>query len=74
MKWSANKFADTLRHVPGNADYNPAFRQLMHVSYKIAAEYANVFIHHLNVNSELIASQVTDNLYKRHIVPLFDLG
>jgi tagaturonate epimerase len=30
--------AGTLRHVPGDPDYNPSFRQLIHVGYKVAAE------------------------------------
>jgi len=72
-KWDAEKFANTLRHIPENPDYNPHFRQLMHVSYKIAAEYANVYIHHLNANKELVGKQVTENLYSRHIKMLFNL-
>ena len=73
MNWTGKKYADTLRHVPGNPDYNPHFRQLLHVAYKIAAEYSNVFIHHLRSNSELIGSQVTENLYDRHIRRLFGI-
>jgi hypothetical protein len=73
LNWSAEKFANTLRHVTGHPDYNPHFRQLMHVSYKIAAEYANVYIHHLNANKGLVGKQVTENLYSRHIAKLFNL-
>ena len=35
--WNSSKFAGSLRHVPGNPDYNPNMRQLIHVGYKLAA-------------------------------------
>jgi tagaturonate epimerase len=72
-KWDGVKFANSLRHISSHPDYNADFRQLMHVSYKIAAEYANVYIHYLNANKELVGKQVTDNLYSRHIAKLFNL-
>jgi tagaturonate epimerase len=71
--WSGEKMANTLRHIPGHPDYNPNFRQLIHVSYKIAAEYANVYIHYLAANEELVGKQVTENLYERHIKRLFQI-
>jgi len=36
--WDSTKFANTLRHIPGQKDYNPSFRQLLHVSFKVAAK------------------------------------
>ena len=36
-EWNSKKFADSLRHIPGNPDYNPNMRQLIHVAYKLAA-------------------------------------
>jgi hypothetical protein len=30
--WTGEKFANTLRHIPGHPDYNPNFRQLIHVA------------------------------------------
>ncbi len=33
-KWSGEKFANTLRHIPNHPDYNLNFRQLLHVAYK----------------------------------------
>ena len=36
-EWSGEKFANTLRHIPGHPDYNPNFRQLIHVACKVAA-------------------------------------
>ncbi len=73
MNWSAEKFVDTLRHIPGHPDYNPDFRQLMHVAYKIAAEHKDIYLKLLQVNKELVGRQVTENLFERHIKRLFDL-
>ena len=36
-EWSGETFANTLRHIPGHPDYNPNFRQLIHVACKVAA-------------------------------------
>jgi len=38
MKWDSAKFAATLRHDQQCQDYNPNFRQLIHVGYKVAVE------------------------------------
>ena len=35
--WSSEQFTGALRHDPSNAEYNPDFRQLLHVGFKIAA-------------------------------------
>ena len=72
-KWDSKKFANTLRHIPGHPDYNPSFRQLIHVGYKIAAEYDDVYISTISKNSEIVGKQVSENIYDRHLVRLFDL-
>jgi len=71
--WSSEKYANTLRHIPGHPDYNPNFRQLIHVGYKIAAELGTVYTDLLKANSELIGSCVEENLYDRHLKRLFKL-
>ncbi|MBN2213256.1 MAG: hypothetical protein JW723_03340 [Bacteroidales bacterium] len=71
--WTGEKFANSLRHVPGHSDYDPNFRQLIHVGYKVAAEYGNVYIQHINANAELVGQQVFENIYGRHISRLFAL-
>jgi hypothetical protein len=71
--WKADKFVNTLRHIANHPDYNPDFRQLMHVSYKIAAEHADKYLQHLKANKEIVGKQVTENLYERHIKKLFNL-
>jgi len=69
--WDGEKLANSLRHIPGHPDYNPHLRQLLHVSYKIAAEYGQEYLDLLNKNAEIVGEQVTENIYNRHILRLF---
>ncbi|PIF02091.1 MAG: hypothetical protein CR996_01390 [Draconibacterium sp.] len=71
--WSGEKFGNTLRHIPGHPDYNPNFRQLMHVGYKVAAEMGDRYMALLDKNAEIIGSCVEENIYERHLQRLFDL-
>ena len=71
--WSGEKFANTLRHIPGHTDYNSNFRQLIHVGYKIAAEHGNEYTDLLKRHRDLIGSCVEENLYERHLKRLFNL-
>lgn len=71
--WDSEKFANSLRHIPDHPDYNPNFRQLIHVAYKVAAEYSNVYINMVQVNSEIVGTQVSENIFDRHIRRLFHL-
>jgi len=71
--WSSEKYANTLRHIPGHPDYNPNFRQLIHVGYKIAAEAGEKYIGLLEEHSELIGNCVEENLFDRHLKRLFNL-
>lgn len=68
--WTGQDYARTLRHNRQDPMYNPDFRQLVHVSYKIAAEYGNKFYSALENDSEVIGSQVLENLLERHIARL----
>jgi tagaturonate epimerase len=69
--WSSEKFSGSLRHIPGHSDFNPDLRQLIHVGYKVAAEYGNVFFNAIKKNADLIGQQVFENLYERHIRRIF---
>lgn len=71
--WSSEKFAASLRHIPGHPDYNPNLRQLIHVGYKIAAEYGNSYTDLLKKYHFIIGQCVEQNLYDRHICRLFQL-
>lgn len=69
--WSGRRFASALRHDPLCPDFNPHLRQLIHVSFKVAAEMGSCYIDALKSNSVSIASGVAHNLLDRHIMPLF---
>jgi hypothetical protein len=71
--WSGEKFANTLRHIPGHPDYNPNFRQLIHVGYKVAAEMGEKYTNLLKKHAEVVGSCVEENIYDRHLKRLFDL-
>ena len=71
--WSSEKFANTLRHIPGHPDYNANLRQLIHVGYKIAAEMGDQYTNLLETHSALIGSCVEENLYDRHLKRLFNI-
>jgi len=69
--WSGPRFAAAVRHVPVNQAFNPHMRQLLHVSFKVAAKQGARYTDLLRVNREIVAQQVTDNIFDRHLVPLF---
>ena len=69
--WDGATFASTLRHDQSHAQYNPSFRQLLHVGYKVAAEMGPRFLEALERYEETIAEHVTANIYERHIKCLF---
>ncbi len=69
--WNGQKFAEMLRHDEANPNYNPHFRQLLHVGYKVAAEMGHRFTDALQRFEPVIGEQVTQNIFDRHIRPLF---
>ena len=69
--WDEQKFASALRHDQSCEDYNPDLRQLLHVAYKLAAEVGTRFYDALDKYEDIIAQNVTENIYERHIKPLF---
>ncbi|MCK3684149.1 tagaturonate epimerase family protein [Maribellus sp. YY47] len=71
--WSGEKYGNTLRHIPGHPDYNPNFRQLIHVGYKVAAEMGEKYTGLLKKYSDVIGACVEENIYERHLKRLFDL-
>ncbi len=72
--WNAEKFADSLRHVPGNKNYNPNMRQLIHVAYKLAAKRMDEYFALLEANEKVVSQCVFENIYDRHICRLFDIS
>jgi len=69
--WDGETFAAALHHDPACEHYNPSLRQLLHVGYKVAAEMGQRFIRALEEHADVIGHNVTENLYQRHIRPLF---
>jgi hypothetical protein len=70
--WDSDKYVNTLRHEESQPDYNPNFRQLVHVGFKVAAKMSQRYTDALKANEAIIARNVTDNLLDRHIKPIFN--
>jgi len=70
-QWDGIKFSQTLRHDQKNDNYNLHFRQLLHVGYKMAAQMGETYLNSLEENDKVIAKNVTENIFERHIKPLF---
>jgi tagaturonate epimerase len=69
--WTSEQYTSALRHVPGAKACNPSLRQLLHVGFKVAAKMGRRYLDLLEANEAVIARNVTENLYDRHIVPVF---
>lgn len=71
QKYSGSEFASTIRHIPTHPMFNPSMRQLLHVSFKVAAQAGSRYTDLLVANEEIVAKQVMGNIYERHMRPLF---
>jgi len=69
--WNGTRLANTLRHNPEHPDYIAGVRQLIHVSFKLAAKAGPRLTDLLKLNEEIVGKNVTENIYKRHLKPLF---
>lgn len=69
--WTSEQFVRALRHVPGDPQFNASLRQLLHVSFKIAAKAGRRYLDLLESNAEVVGRNVTENIYARHLRPLF---
>ncbi len=70
-QWSSKQFVSTLRHDPNSPTYNSSLRQLLHVGFKVAAKMGTRYTDLLSVMEPTIAKNVTENLFDRHIKPVF---
>jgi hypothetical protein len=68
--WNSQQFVSALRHDQKNPEYNPSFRQLLHVSFKVAAKKGDRYLNALKKHEAVIAKNVTTNLFERHLKPL----
>ncbi len=71
LTWNSARFAHTLIHDQSCKDYNPHFRQLIHISYKVAAEMGSEFTGALDYYRTPIEEQVYTNLVERHLKRVF---
>ncbi len=69
--WSPEQYTSALRHVESAPAYNSSLRQLLHVGFKIAAKMGPRYLDLLEANQAVIARNVTENLFARHIAPVF---
>jgi len=72
--WSSEQYVSALRHDRKNPAFNPHFRQLLHVGYKIAARMGDRYLGALAACEKSVSTNVTQNLYERHLKPLFLKG
>jgi len=69
--WDGEALAAALAHEQADPRFNSSLRQLVHVSFKVAAEMGPVYLEAIDSARATIATCVTNNLYDRHIQPLF---
>lgn len=69
--WTGPQLASAIRHIPGHPGFNANIRQLLHVSFKLAAKAGIRYTDLLKANEAIVAKNVTENLYDRHLKPLF---
>ena len=69
--WSSEQYQNALRHVQTNAEFNSDLRQLLHVGFKVAAKLGPKYLNFLDQFAPTIGKNVTENLYERHIKPVF---
>jgi len=69
-RWTPAQFAAAIRHDPRCPEYNPSVRQLLHVSFKVAAKFGQRYLDALARHEEIVGRNVTENLLERHMKPL----
>ena len=69
--WTSQDYTSALRHDPTCPGFNPNVRQLLHVGFKIAAKMGDRYLRMVEECEPTISKNVTENLFARHIQPLF---
>ncbi len=70
-RWGAEEYAETLRHDQSSPRFNPHFRQLVHIAFRVAAEMGDRFKDELRRCRAAIEANVTENILERHVRPVF---
>jgi hypothetical protein len=71
--WTSEQYQNALRHIPEHPEYNPNFRQLIHVAYAVAAELGKEYTDLLVKYEDIVGGCVEENIYERHLKRLFAL-
>ncbi len=69
--WNSDQLVAALRHDQKNPAFNVHLRQLLHVGFKIAAKKGERYLIALKKHEAFVSKNVTENLYERHLKPLF---
>ena len=69
--WTGERYAGTLRHDQRNPQYNLHFRQLLHVGFKVAAQMGGRYTDALKQFESIVAKNVTENMFDRHLKRVF---
>jgi hypothetical protein len=70
-RWSSDAFVAALEHDQSSPGFNLHLRQLIHISFRIAAEKREQWMGLLTAHRPIVEARVRDNLLVRHIEPLF---
>lgn len=69
--WDSARYAASLRHDQSCPHFNADFRQLLHVGFKVAAKKGERYLGMVRECEATISRNVTENLFERHVRPLF---
>lgn len=69
--WTSAQLVAALRHDPKHPAFNSHLRQLLHVGFKIAAKKGLRYLEALRQHEAVVSKNVTENLFERHLKPLF---
>ena len=69
--FSAREYVEALEHNQACRRFSIHFRQMVHISFRVAAERREPFLALLKSNRSSIESHVSGNILRRHIEPLF---
>ncbi len=69
--WTSDQFVAALQHHPNHPSFNSSLRQLVHVGFKVAAKMGPRYLNALKHYEKEVSRTVTNNLFERHLKPLF---
>ncbi len=64
--WSGKDLATRDSPYSGHSQFNAHVRQLLHVSFKVAAKAGSRYTDLLKSNADIVGKQVTENIFDRH--------